>query len=194
MRRSLDLLYRLSGALAALFLVAICGVVVLQVGANILDAAFKAVTGAPLGFVVPSYAEFTGYFLVGASFLALAYSLRAGSHIRVSLLIRGLGSGARRWIELWCTASGALLSAYFAWFSIEMVVESYQFNDLSSGIVPVPVWLPQATMPLGLIVFAIALIDEFAVVLGHQEPTYVAGDAGEFPGPQPLAAETEDRT
>ncbi len=180
MRRSLDFLYRLSGALAATFLASICLVVVLQVGSNIIDTVATLVRGAPVGLVVPSYAEFTGYFLVGASFLALAYSLRAGAHIRVSLLIRGLGPRTRRWIELWCTASGALFTAYFAWYSIDMVLESYRFNDLSPGIVPVPIWIPQAAMALGLIILDIALVDELVAVARGRTPAYAKGDEGEL--------------
>ena len=97
MRRALDTLYRLSGGLAAVFLAAICGIVIAQVSANIIDTVSLAVLGEPVGLVVSSYAEFTGFFLVAASFLAMANTLHAGSHIRVSLLIRGLGPGPRRW-------------------------------------------------------------------------------------------------
>ena len=74
MRRSLDALYRLSGALAAVFLAGICLLVVLQVGANIIDAIIRQVSGEPLGLLVPSYAEFTGFFLVAATFFCCAIS------------------------------------------------------------------------------------------------------------------------
>ena len=185
MRRALDSLYRLSGAVAATFLLAICGIVLLQVGANILDSAATLVTGEPVGLVVPSYAEFTGYFLVAASFLALANTLRAGSHIRVSLLIRGLPKGPRRLVELWSTAAGAVLSAYFAWFAIGMVIDSYHFNDVSPGIIAVPIWIPQSSMALGLVIFVIALTDEFATLLRGGTPEYEKGDHGVLDAPVP---------
>ena len=180
MRRALDTLYRWSGGLAAFFLAAICGIVIAQVGANIIDTVAKAVLGEPVGLVVPSYAEFTGFFLVAASFLALAYTLRAGSHIRVSLLIRGLGPGPRRWAEIWCTAAGLAFTAYFAWYAVWMVADSYQFNDVSPGIVPVPLWIPQSAMAVGLIILAIALADELITVLRGQSPAYAKGDEGEL--------------
>ena len=90
MRRVLDSLYSLSGAAAAAFLLAICGIVLLQVGANMIDSAATLVIGEPIGLVVPSYSEFTGFFLVAASFLAMANALRSGSHIRVTLIILSL--------------------------------------------------------------------------------------------------------
>ncbi len=180
MRRVLDSLYRLSGAVAALFLLAICGTVLLQVGANMIDSTATLITGKPIGLVVPSYSEFTGYFLVASSFLALANALRSGSHIRVSLMIRGLPKGPRRLVELWCTAAGAVLSAYFAWFAIDMVMDSYRFNDVSPGIVAVPIWIPQSSMAVGLVIFVIALADEFAILLRGGTPGYEKGDHGEL--------------
>lgn len=182
MRRALDSLYRLSGAVAATFLLAICVIVLLQVGANIVDSATTLVIGEPIGLVVPSYGEFTGYFLVAASFLALANTLRGGSHIRVSLLIRGLRSGPRRLVEMWCTAAGAALSAYFAYYAIDMVIDSYLFNDVSPGIVAIPIWIPQTTMAVGLVILVIALADEFVTLLRGGEPDYVKGDRGELAG------------
>lgn len=180
MRRVLDSLYRLSGAVAAVFLLAICGTVLLQVGANMIDSAAARLIGKPIGLAVPSYSEFTGYFLVTASFLALANTLRAGSHIRVSLLIRGLARRPRRLVELWCTAVGAVLSAYFAWFAIDMVMDSYRFNDVSPGIVAVPIWIPQSSMAVGLVILVIALVDEFATLLRGGTAEYEKGDHGEL--------------
>ncbi|MEE8189251.1 MAG: TRAP transporter small permease subunit, partial [Kiloniellales bacterium] len=108
MRGFLNLLYRGSGALAAMFLAAICGIVLLQVGANLIDKLVGWFGGEPPGLLVPSYAEFTGFFLASASFLALAYTLREGGHIRVSLLIQHLSGRRRRAIEIWCLALAGL--------------------------------------------------------------------------------------
>ncbi|MFQ5774222.1 MAG: TRAP transporter small permease [Kiloniellaceae bacterium] len=172
MRKSLDLLYQGSGALAALFLVAICGVVLLQVGANLIDKVVGWAGGEPPGLLVPSYAEFTGFFLAASSFLALAYTLRAGGHIRVSLFIQNLSGRRRRGMELWCLLMAGLLCGYFTVFLIRLVLESLEFGDLSPGMVPVPLWIPQTAMALGLIVLTIALIDEFVRVLRGGRPSY----------------------
>ena len=185
MRRALDSLYRLSGAAAATFLLAICGVVLLQVGSNMPDSAAVLMVGERIGLVVPSYSEFTGYFLVAASFLAMANALRAGSHIRVSLLIRVLPRGPRRLVELWSTAAGTGLSAFFAWYAIDMVLDSYRYNDVSPGIIAIPIWIPQSSMALGLVIFVIALADEFVTLLRGGTPEYEKGDHGQLTGHMP---------
>ena len=174
MRRFLDRLYGASGALAAIFLVAICGVVLLQVGANLVDTVSGFLTGEPVGIVVPSYAEFAGFFLAAASFLALAYTLRCGGHIRVSLVISHLGAAPRRAVELICILIAAAVSAYFAWFMLDLVIESFRYEDVSTGMVPVRLWIPQASLAVGLLVLVIALIDEFISVLYGARPSYEA--------------------
>ncbi len=172
MRRALDLLYRVSGALATFFLVGICAIVLGQVGANLIDKIASLVTGQAIGLVIPSYAEFAGFFLASASFFALAYTLRAGGHIRVSLVIQHLGHRQRHAIELWCIAVAAGLTAFFTVFMFLLVLESLEFGDVSPGMVPVPLWLPQSMMNLGLLVLTVALVDEFVCVLTGRAPSY----------------------
>lgn len=175
MRRLLNRLYLASGALAALFIVAICAVVLLQVCANLLDTVANFLTGEPVGIVIPSYAEFAGFFLAAASFLALAYTLRHGDHIRVSLLITHLRGGARRLTELGCLAVALAVSVYFTWFMFDLVRESLEYKDVSPGMVPVRLWIPQLSLALGLVVLVIALLDEFVCVAMGKQPGDGAG-------------------
>jgi TRAP-type C4-dicarboxylate transport system permease small subunit len=185
MRRALDRLYQASGALAALFMVAICAIVLLQVGANLLDSIIAVFGGRPLGLLIPSYAEFAGFFLAASSFLALAYTLRRGSHIRVALLVQHLTGRRRRIAELWCIAVAAVLSSYFALFAVNLAYDSLRFGDVSPGMVPVSLWIPQSAVALGLVVLTVALFDELVSVLRGEDPSYqgqedslLAGDGG----------------
>lgn len=182
MRAVLDGLYRASGALAAVLLAAICIIVLLQVGANLIDKMVGWAGGTPPGLLIPSYSEFAGFFLAASSFLALAYTLRMGGQIRVSLIIHNLPPRARRFIELWCTAVAGSMTGYFAWYATQLVLESLRFNDLSPGIVPVPLWIPQMPVALGLAVLTIALADDFVRVLRGKLPTYEENTAGVFTG------------
>lgn len=181
MRILLDGFYRGCGVLAAILLVAIAVAVLLQVGANILDWALALVTGRPLGLLVPSYAEFTGFFLSASSFLALAYTLGHGGHIRVSLVVSRLKGRARRGVELVVCLLGTILSGYFTYYAVDLTYDSWRFNDLSSGIVPAPLWIPQGSMAIGLLALTAALAEEAVRVLKGGMPLYVAGDDAEIP-------------
>lgn len=165
LRRALDGLYRASGALAAVCMVAIAIVVLAQVGANVVDFVAEALTGSPIGLVVPSYANFAGFFLAGATFFALAYTLKHGAHIRVSLVVSRLPPRARRIAEIWCLTVAAALSASLTWSIGQLIRESIRFGDVSTGIVGVPLWIPQSVLFLGLVVLTVALIDELVATL-----------------------------
>lgn len=179
MRKALDGLYVYSGVAAALFLVAIVLVVLAQVMANVW-AAISGWFGEPVIWVIPSYAEFAGYFLAASSFLGLAYTLVNGDHIRVALVIGRFPQGLRRATEVVVCALAATLSGYFAFYAGNLAWESWAFNDVSSGMIPVPLWIPQSAMVLGSVILTIALLDTLVRVLRASLPAYlVHGGGGE---------------
>jgi TRAP-type C4-dicarboxylate transport system permease small subunit len=157
MRKVLDLLYVASGVLAAGFIVLICVVVSAQVVLNLVSRIF----GSAYSYTIPSYADFAGFFLAAASFLALAYTLNRGGHIRVSLLIQALAPAPRLAAELFSLAMGGALSVYMTYFMIRLNMDSFAFGDLSFGIIAIPVWVPQLAVSGGLGVLSIAFIDLF---------------------------------
>ncbi|GLV48792.1 membrane protein [Thermus sp. LT1-2-5] len=146
-------LYRLAELLAALMALFILLVILAQV------------VGRLLGFVVPSALELAGFATAGLIFLGLAPTLRAGGHIRVGLLLRRLPPGPQRALEglaLLLGLGGSLYATYHAW---ARVVESYRYGDLAPGLLPLPLWLPQSFLALGLSVFSLALLEAFLSTL-----------------------------
>ena len=79
----MDGIYLLSGFAAAAFLVGILLLIVTQMVARWSGA------------IVPGAAEYAGYCMAASSFLALAYALNRGAHIRVGILFNLLGRHAR---------------------------------------------------------------------------------------------------
>ncbi len=159
MRRSLDALYRVSGGLAALCLVAIAALVALQVVARLLDAALGALGIPPTGFVVPSLAEVSGFLLAGATFLALADTLAWNVHIRVDLLTSRLPDALRRLLDAGVALLAAGLAGFAAYACAALAYKSFSYGDVSYGIVAVPLALPQSTLAVGLGILAVALVD-----------------------------------
>lgn len=159
MRRFLDSLYRLGGYVSALQLMIIMVMVVLQVSGRILDKALQALGMNALGLQVPGLAELAGFLLLGATFTGLAYTLTVGGHIRVDLLHRAMPENVQRALDILVTVIALAITAYGTWFSISLAYDSYDFGDLSIGMVPVPLWIPQAVMVVGLVWLLIALSD-----------------------------------
>lgn len=176
MRPFLAALYRAALWLAALALVAIAVLVLMQVGARLLDSVLKLFGARPTNFVILSLTEIAGYLLATASFLALAATLKAGAHIRVTMLLQALGERARRPVEAVAFAVGATFSGYMAWFVGRLAYDSWRFNEISPGLVPVPLVWPQAAMTAGLVVLAIAFLDELVAVALTGRPSFRAAE------------------
>ncbi|MBA5777827.1 TRAP transporter small permease [Stappia sp. F7233] len=177
MRLLLNRLYAVAEILAASCLVAIALLVLAQVLGRLADGFLKLAGADPVGFLVPSLAEIAGFLLVGASFMALASTLRHAVHIRVSLAIANAPAGLRRLMETLVLLLGFGLVAYFTWFAAALAYDSYLYNEVSFGIIPIPLCIPQAVMALGLGVFALSLLDDLIVQLSGGTPSYVAAEA-----------------
>ena len=112
MRRALDNLYRLALWASALCLVAIALMVGVQLAARLIDGALALLHLPRTDFVVLSLNEICGYLLAAASFFALAGTLKAGAHIRVTLVLAALGERARWYAELWAFGFAAAAAGY----------------------------------------------------------------------------------
>ena len=104
--------------------------------------------------------SYAGYCMAAAGFLALAHTLKRGEHIRVTLVLEHVSPRLRRGFELWALAAATVLAIAFAWYSVRLTFQSWQFNDISTGNDATPLWIPQLAMASGTIVLAIAFIDE----------------------------------
>jgi len=164
MRKYLDWLYTGSGILAGIFLILIAALSLAQI------------SGRLLGFDAYSFDDFAGFCMAASSFLGLAHTYRRNEQIRVALLIDRLSGTARKAAELLCLAASSFLVGYFAWYATDMAWTSHIIDDVSQGLVAVPLWLPQSGMALGLTIMAIALLDDLLVLISGGTPSYLAAE------------------
>ena len=108
-----------------------------------------AIGGRLTGCLVPGTDAYAGYCMAAAGFLALAHTLQRGEHIRVTLLLEHAGRKGSRGLELWSLAAGSLLATSFAYYSVRLAYQSWDFNDISTGNDATPLWIPQFAMAVG---------------------------------------------
>ena len=159
MRRALDAFYRLGGALSAVHLTLIMVLIVVQVLGRVLDKLLGWAGFDALGLNVPGLAEIAAFMLLGATFFGLAYTFWQGGHIRVTLVIQYLPKPLHRVMDIAVTLVAVSITGFAAWHSARLALDSHDYGDLSIGMVPVPLWIPQAVMTLGLVWLLIALLD-----------------------------------
>lgn len=161
MRQFLDRLYVAGGALGAFFIALIA---VLMIGQSILRE-FHVNTGAVNDVVA--------WFCAAAAFFAMAHAFKHGDFVRVTLVLEAVGPKTRRTMELGSLAIGTISVAYLALSACRFTYESWEFNDISQGLLPMPMWIPQLSFALGSLLLLIAVLDEFIIVLRGGVPTFV---------------------
>ncbi len=153
LRKFLNGLYNAAAYAAALFMV------------GILVCVLLLVIGRQIDWHLSGLNAYSGYSMAAAGFLSLAYTFRHNEHIRVTLLLNAVSPKWRNSLNLISLLIATLLAICIAYFSVNLVVQSYQFNDLSVEEDATPLWIPQLGMAIGCVIFAIALIEEFVLTL-----------------------------
>lgn len=161
MRKFLDRLYLAGGALGAAFIALIA---VLMIAQSILRE-FHVNTGAVNDVVA--------WFCAAAAFFAMAHSFKHGDFVRVTLLLEKASVRTRRAMELSSLFIGTVAVAYLTYSACLFTYESWEFNDISQGLLPMPMWIPQLSFALGAILLLVAVVDEFIIVLRGGVPTFV---------------------
>lgn len=128
--------------------------------------------GREVGINIPSGDDFAAWSMAAMSFLGLAHTLKSGEMIRVGLLIDRFSGRTRWFFEMFSLIIGIGFISYFAWYAVRLTYDSYRLNDMSQGVVAIPLWIPQLALCGGLILLAIALIDEFVHVAAGNKPRY----------------------
>ena len=165
MRRLLDRLYDAAAYLAAFFMIGTLAMVALGIVARLGN------------WFIAGTDSYAGYCMAACGFLALAHTLKCSEHIRVSLVLEHAGPRARRALELWALAAAALLAAAFAWYSVRLTFQSWQFNDVSTGNDATPLWIPQLAMAVGTLVLLVAVVDELVLEWRGERKRIVPAEA-----------------
>lgn len=147
----IDGLARASGALAALALAALALLILGEIGIRLLS---NYVSGLPAG--IPTAWEVSSY-LMGIAFMAgSAMTLRAGGHIRVSVLLSQLTPGGRRVLEILSSLVGLLLCVFLA-YSLSLFTWGSFMRGQTSISSDIPLWIPKAAITFGASVLALQM-------------------------------------
>jgi len=138
-------IYKISGYIAAIFLI----LVAVFILTGIISRIF--------GFYIRGLAEYSGYSMAASSFFALAYTFYEKAHIRITLFIERIESKKRRFAEIWCLSVGSFFSGFMAYYFIKMVIISIKFGERSEGADEIFIWIPQASLATGSLIFFICV-------------------------------------
>lgn len=162
-RGLLDKFYQACGYLAAAFMIGIAVAIVAQIIARMRGVTLDATEAA-------------GLCLAASTFFGLAHTFRRGAHVRINLIVDRLPVRFKRQVEIANCLLGAVVVSFLAWHVSQLAIQSYQYNDISPGLLAMPFWIPQTGVAVGVIAFAVALFDELVWLLAGGRPRYEAPD------------------
>ena len=146
-------LYRLSGYIAAIFLILVATFILTGIASRIF------------GFYIRGLAEYSGYCMAASSFLALAYTFGEKGHIRITLFLEKANKSIRRYLELWCLSISTFFSGFLSFYFLKMLMVSFNFQERSEGADEILIWIPQVPVALGSSIFFICVLHNFILLI-----------------------------
>lgn len=208
--RLLEPVYTASGVLAAICMIMILLIIIVQMVCRWASVQF------------PGSTDYAGYAMAATSFFALAHALNRGAHIRVSILLN-INTFTRLWVNIAALFVAAITATYFARYAIKTNFMSEMINDRTQGIDQVPerllavvkmfgtapsqwgamwesagtgwiytpMWLPQIPMSIGTVLLAIALWDNlYRMIITKENPISAETVEGDTSGDKAPARNT----
>jgi TRAP-type C4-dicarboxylate transport system permease small subunit len=151
----IDTLSRLDGWLGVGCLVSLTSLMLAEVIVRALSNVFPWVPAD-----IPVAWEYSSYLMAACFTFGAAMTLRAGGHIRVTLVLAHVSPKVRRWMETVLAVLGVVFCGFLAWSMAYFTWRSFDAGQtsVSSGTL---VWIPQFFVTFGIILLTIQFVARF---------------------------------
>lgn len=153
----MDRLEKTSGILA--------GIATLLIGVAIL----AQIVLRPFGFYLPGAVEIATYSMIAAVFLGLPYTFASRGHIRVTILAMRVQGPRRRALETASALLAFVWLAYVDYWTFDLVLRSFRKGAMNSGLIAIPLWIPQSLIPLGVSLLLLSVVKKLVLLARDRE-------------------------
>jgi len=147
--RWIDYTSEIGGQIGAVFMIGVTLIIVFEV-------LMRYLFNSPTTWV----GETSIYFSMAIGFLALAYTFKSDGHFSITLLVDRLTPKNRCRLKVFTDFVGFLYSATFIFKGYEMAKFAYDIEDVSSGMMQMPLWIPWSLVPLGGFLLSLQFINK----------------------------------
>lgn len=151
----IDMLSRLDGWLGAACLVTLTGLMIAEVAMRALSNVFPWVPSD-----IPVAWEYSSYLMAATFTFGAAMTLRAGGHIRVTLVLARVSPAVRRWMETVLAALGTFFCGFLAWSMAYFTWRSFEGGQTSAGSGTL-MWIPQIVVTFGIVLLTVQFLARF---------------------------------
>lgn len=162
----IDRLSRLAETLAVALIFGYCALMLVEVVARAQASSFSFTW------------EFSQYAMAAIFALASGPALRAGTHVRISLLTEILPEGAAKWLDAAANLVALGIVAAIVMAMGTKVSTSFTRNILATSVTQSPLWIPQAIVLWGLAQLWLDLLARFIRRVTDRQFEWRDADAG----------------
>jgi TRAP-type C4-dicarboxylate transport system permease small subunit len=148
----LDRLSRLDGWLGAVCLASLTALMLAEVFVRAVSSFIPALPAS-----IPVAWEWSSYLMAATFTFGAAMTLRAGGHIRVSLLLTNAPRAVRRVLEVASAAVALVFMGFLAYAMVKFTYASYAKGQTSISS-DTPLWIPQAAVTFGMLLLAMQFL------------------------------------
>lgn len=114
--------------------------------------------------------EYSAYAMGAAMFCGLAFTLRTGGHIRVSLLASALPDVVAKGVDILCTLIAIGFSGYISAALCELAWKSFMSGSTSPSVTATPLVIPQGLIALGAVLLTLQFVARLVRLLINEAP------------------------
>ena len=151
----IDRLSRLDGWLGVGCLAALTTLMIAEVAVRALSNVLPWIPAD-----IPVAWEYSSYLMAACFTFGAAMTLRAGGHIRVTLVLAKVSPKVRRWMETVLAACGVGFCGFLAWSMAYFTWRSFA-TDQTSAMSGTLVWIPQFFVTFGIVLLMIQFVARF---------------------------------
>jgi TRAP-type C4-dicarboxylate transport system permease small subunit len=151
----IDMLGRLDGWLGAACLATLTALMLSEVAVRALSNVLPWIPAD-----IPIAWEYSSYLMAAAFTFGAAMTLRAGGHIRVTLVLAHVSPAVRRRMEVMLAVLGVGFTGFLAYAMVRFTWTSFSSNQvsISSGTA---LWIPQAMVTFGVCLLVLQFVARF---------------------------------
>lgn len=156
--RWIDKLCALGGAISS-FLLGVIAIII------VYEIVMRKLFNAPTAWV----GETSIYLWMVVGLLGAAAVLRDDLHFSITTFVDRMSAKNRRRMKIFTNILGLLYACIFVWKGYLYALDSYEMENISSGLMKMPLWIPSAMLPLGGLMLSLQFINKIAELISNKE-------------------------
>ena len=118
---------------------------------------------------IPGALEICEELLVGLVFFGLAFTQFQDGHINVDLVYERLSLKGQRLTRVFSLTASLIAIGFLTASIFAEAFNSLQTQEISFGLIPIPLWPAKMAAAVGLLMLWICLIDQLLAVIRHKK-------------------------